>query len=148
MTRSFRLIAFSALAALAAGSACAGSLQSPEEIAADEAKFAAAQAHAGEPRETVRFLRPIHRYEVIAEHAVLVWETPAKAWLVDLRESEACRDLERTIAIGVDTMNDTLNTSNGYFVGEYGVRCKMEQIREVDVPAMRQALREAGNSTY
>jgi hypothetical protein len=148
MSRSISMILCSVVAALAFGSASAGSLQSPEEIAADEAKFAAAKAHAGDPKTTVRFLRPIHRYEVVDPQAILVWETPSKAWLVDLRVSDACNHLENTITVGIDTMSDTLNTSNGYVVGEYGLRCKIDQIREVDVPAMRAALREAGNATY
>ncbi|KFN51108.1 DUF6491 family protein [Arenimonas composti] len=148
MSRKLPLhIAAIAVAVALTGAACATSGASADrQSAEDVAKFAAAQQHAGEPRNTVRFLRPIHRYEVVAPQAILVWETPSKAWLVDLRKSAACRHLERSWAVAIDTLNDTLNTSNGYVLGEDGLRCKIDRIREVDVPAMRETLRESGNA--
>lgn len=139
-----RLITLSATLALGLASiAPALAVNDAQEDADDARRLAAASAHAGEPVKTVRFLRPVHSYEVVGEHAVLVWETPFKAWLVELRPSPACRDLDLGISVGLDTSHDTLNTSNGYVVAEHGVRCKMERIREVDVPAMKAAERGA-----
>ncbi|MBW8369091.1 MAG: hypothetical protein K0M70_14685 [Arenimonas sp.] len=117
--------------------------------AADDAKDAirleAARANAGEPVKTVRFLRAVDSYEVVGGTAVLVWETNTKAWLVDLRSSASCRprDLDSGWAIGLESAYDTMNTSNGYVVGRDSMRCKITQIREVDVPAMRAAERSA-----
>ena len=99
------------------------------------------RAHAAAPMDRVRFMRPIHGYEVVGNQAVLVWETPFKAWLVDLRPSAACRDLDQTWRVGVDTMSDTMNTRNSYIVGEHNLRCKISQISEVDVRAWRLAKR-------
>ncbi len=111
--------------------------------AADSPRFIAAQANAGESVKRVKFLLPINSYEVVDDHAVLVWETNFKAWLVDLRTSAACRGLDNTIAVGIETLSDSLNTSNGFVVGRDGIRCRITQIREVDVPAMRAAERAA-----
>lgn len=111
--------------------------------AADSPRFLAAQANAGEPVTRVKFLRPIDSYEVVDAHAVLVWETNFKAWLVDLRPSPACRALENTFSVGIDTHSDSLNTSNGHIVGRDGIRCRIIQIREVDVPGMRATERAA-----
>ncbi|MBP6596588.1 MAG: hypothetical protein KA196_03655 [Arenimonas sp.] len=111
--------------------------------AADSPRFIAARANAGDSVVRVKFLLPIDSYEVVDDHAVLVWETNTKAWLVDLRTSPACRGLDNTIAVGIDTLSDSLNTRNGYIVGRDGIRCRITQIREVDVPAMRTAERAA-----
>lgn len=98
----------------------------------------------GEPVERVRFLRPMHAYEIAGERAIVVWETPHKAWLVDLRDDEACRHLDRDHSIVVSTFRDSLNTSNGVVTSTQGVYCRMERIQEIDVPAWREAERKAG----
>lgn len=98
----------------------------------------------GEPVERVRFLRPMHAYEIAGERAIVVWETPHKAWLVDLRDDEACRHLDRDHTIVVSTFRDSLNTANGVVTSTQGVYCRMERIQEIDVPAWRKAEREAG----
>ena len=148
MNRSLKLM-FSG-AVLAAGvAACASSPSSASidaaEASRDQAKLAAAAANTAAPVHTVRFLRPIHAIELVDPQAVLVWETPSKAWLVDLRPSAACTKLDNSIGFSIDTMSDTLNDSNGWIQGDAGTRCKIERIREVDVPGMRAALRESGN---
>ena len=51
------------------------------------------RANAGESVERVRFLRPMHGYEVVGPLELLVWETPFKAWLVTVRDSPACNRL-------------------------------------------------------
>jgi hypothetical protein len=117
--------------------------------AADDAKDAirleAARANAADPVKTIRFLRAVDHYEVVGGTSVLVWETNTKAWLVEVRSSAACqpRDLDRSWAVGLEAAYDTMNTSNGYVVGRDSMRCKITEIREVDVPAMRAAERAA-----
>lgn len=143
-----RLAILSLAAALSLGQAFpvgAAEPASPADASATggSPRFIAAQANAGESVERVRFLLPIDSFEVVDDHAVLVWETHTKAWLVDLRESAACQHLDRSIAVGIDTMSDSLNTRNGFIVGRDGVRCRIVQIREVDVPGMRAAERGA-----
>lgn len=111
--------------------------------AKDAARLEAARANAGDPVKTVRFLRPVHSYEVVGDHSLLVWETYTKAWLVEVREGDACqsRDLDQGWAIGLEAAYDTMNTSNGYVIGRHQMRCRITEIREVDVPAMRAAER-------
>jgi hypothetical protein len=118
---------------------------SAAEARRDEAKLAAAAAHAAAPVHTVRFLQPIDSIEIVGPQAVLVWEKPYKAWLVDLRPSAACTYLDRSVGLSIDTMSDTLNDSNGWIEGDHGTRCRIERIREVDVDGYRAALRESGN---
>ena len=142
-----RMLVLSTLFSLslaACGTAPVASQPTPRN-AEDEAKLAAARAHADDAVEHVRFLTPIDSIEVIDPHAVLVWETPFKAWLVELRPSPACQRLERGIALGIDTMSDSLNSNNGFIRGDHGVQCRIDSIREVDVKAWRETLRMAGN---
>jgi len=112
--------------------------------AKDAKRLELLQANAGESKETVKFLRAMHGYEVVGAQHVLVWETAHKAWLLDLRESPACNGLEREIQVGIEALYDTINTRNGYVVGDHGLRCKIDEIREVNVMAWKQAEREAG----
>jgi hypothetical protein len=104
------------------------------------------RANAGESVARVRFLVPMHGYEVVGPLDLLVWETPFKAWLVTVRDSPACNRLEKEWKLGFDVLNDTLNTSNGYVVGDNGLRCRIDDLREVNVKAWRQAERDAGIS--
>ena len=138
-----RLAIISLTAALALVSVAVAGTPSDAEKAKDAQRLEAARANAGDPVKTVRFLRPIHSYEVVGDQSVLVWETKNKAWLVDLSESDDCRPsvLHSSFSIGLDSSYDTMNTSNGYVVGDHSLRCKITQIREVDVRAMRVAER-------
>jgi hypothetical protein len=96
MNRRSKLLPLVAALALAMpGLALAISEKDQEEAASDARQLVLMQKHAGEPEETVRFLRPVHGYEVVGPQNVVVWETPFKAWLLDLKESAACRHLER-----------------------------------------------------
>ncbi len=129
--------------ALAFGLALPVSAKS-EVSAKDTKRLELLQAHAGEEQDTVRFLRPMHGYEIVGPQKVLVWETPHKGWLLDVRDSPACKTLNREWWVGVETLYDSINTRNGYLVGKGGLRCKITSLREVDVMAWKQAERDAG----
>ena len=148
MSPRLALITFAAALTLVSASAGASSSAKEAEKAKDAIRLEAARANAGEAKDSVRFLRPIDGYEVLGDHSVLVWETNTKAWLVDVRANDACqeRDLDNSIAIGIDSKIHTMNTSNAYIVGKYSLRCKITQIREVDVPAMRAAERQVATA--
>lgn len=109
-----------------------------------EQRLALLDANAGEPVASVRFIRPANGYEVVGPLNVLLWETPSKAWLLDLRASDGCRHLDRELSIGLDSASGTINTRNTYVVGGVGVRCRVDRIRKLDVKAWKQAEREAG----
>lgn len=139
----FRLALVPLAAALALGLSLPVAAN-PAEGSKAEKRLALLEANAGADKETVKFLRPMNGYEVVGEYHVLVWETPHKAWLLDLRESPACTGLKREFKVGIEALYDTINTQNGYVVGDHGLRCKIERLREVDVMAWKQAEREAG----
>lgn len=144
MSPRLALISLTAACALAAGPVLA--INNAADDAKDAARLEAARANAGEPVKHVRFLRPVHRYEVVGGTSLLIWETTSKAWLVEVRPGEACqaRDLDQGWAIGLEAAYDTMNTSNGYVVGQHNMRCRITEIREVNVPAMRDAERGGG----
>ena len=135
-----------ALLSLAAALSLASALPAAGSVATgnDEKRLGLLAAHAGEPVERVRFIRAVHAYEVVGPLNVLIWETPSKAWLIDLRESAACRHLDREFAIGIDTATDSINIRNSYIVARGGVRCRVDGIREVNVQDWKQAERDAG----
>lgn len=110
----------------------------------EEQRLALLNAHAGEPVTRVKFLRPIHSYEMVGPLNVLIWETPTRAWLLDLRESDACRYLDREFKISIDTLSDSINSTNGYIRSVGGQICRIDRMREVDVKAWKQAERQAG----
>jgi len=145
----FARIAFTALSAALVLALAAPAMASDARREAREAKREArlelALAHAGEPVDRVRFLLPAHTFEVVGPHSVLVFQTPRRAWLVDVRDDAGCQHLVNTIAIQLDTLTETdsLNTSNGYIVGDNNMRCKITSLREVDVPGMRAASADA-----
>ncbi len=139
------LVLMSLSAALALTFAATAASASDADDAKDARRLDAARANVGDPVKTVRFIRPVDGYEILGQHSVLVWETNSKAWLVDLRESPACRgsDLDNSVAVGLEAAVDTMNITNGYVTSRDNLRCKITQIREVDVPAMRAAERAA-----
>jgi hypothetical protein len=140
-----RLVLISLSAALALVFAATAASASSSDDSRDARRLEAARANVAEPVRTVRFLRPVHSYEVLGEFSVLVWETNSKAWLVDVRESPACqaRALDNSLGIGLEAAFDTMNTTNGFVTGRDNLRCRITQIREVDVPKMRAAERAA-----
>ena len=150
-TRNPLLLALAVAVAATAGCttapviADADTRESAAEATRDEAKYAAAAANADAAVDNVRFLQPIDSIELIGPLAVLVWEKPTKAWLVDLRASPSCDNFARSSAFGIDTMSQSLNDNDGWIEGDKGSRCKIERIREVRVPAYRETLRESGH---
>lgn len=136
-------LAFTALsAALVLGLAAptvASNAKKAERDAMYAERFELAHAHAGEPVERVRMLTEPYKFEVLGDHAILVWQNQRKAWLVELKSDAGCQHMVNSITVRIDTMNesDTMNTSNGYIVGDNNMRCRISGLREVDVVAMR-----------
>jgi Family of unknown function (DUF6491) len=99
---------------------------------------------AGEPVEFVRFGLPRTAYdwEYLGDEAILIWHTRSKAYLVDLEKSDACRHLDREIAIKLqDSVND-LDTRGGYIDLRDGGWCKMTKIRPIDVAGLKKARKQ------
>lgn len=140
-TRWIPVATLALAAALVAAPAAAG----PEDGEKSAKRMELVRAHLkGEPVERVRFLRPMYGYEVVDDHAMIVWETAHKAWLVGLRDEEGCQHLAKEHTLVVSTFRDSLNTANGVVTSTNGTYCRMESIQEVDVKAWREAERQAG----
>ena len=105
------------------------------------ARLALVTQFAGEPVPYVRFGLPKKAYdwEPLGDTAVLVWHTRSKAYLVDLKPSDSCRDLDREITIRLDNNINDLDARNGYIDFRDGGWCKMIKIRPVDVAALKNA---------
>jgi hypothetical protein len=119
--------------------ALAASAAAASPPADQEARLALLTAHAGEPVQRVRFLRPMHRVEVLDPSHVLVWETQSKAWLLELRDGKPCPRLDWGITVTIETLSDSINVENGHVVSKDGIHCRITSLREVDVPAFRAA---------
>ena len=148
MSPRLALLSFAAcLASVAAAPALA--LNTAQDDAKDAVRLEAARANAAEPVKSVRLIRAIDSYEVVGGTSVLVWETNTKAWLVEVRPGAACqaRDLDSSWAIGLESATDTISTRNGYVIGRDNMRCRITEIREVNVPAMRDAERSGQVAT-
>ena len=133
------LIALSATALVAAGLMSAPAHAANE---GDPARLALAVKHAGEPVDNATFFpRKKSRstfsnsWEVLSEQQLLVWNGKDEAWLVDLRESAACRTLDGDFEIKVSGSFYALK-KNGYIDYQNGT-CRIDQIRPVDVAAMK-----------
>ena len=144
MRQTLRWIPIATLAfaaALVAAPAAAG----PEDGEKSAKRMELVRDHLkGEPVERVRFLRPMYGYEVVDDHAIIVWESAHRAWLVGLHDEEGCQHLAKDHTVVVSTFRDSLNTSNGVVTSTGGTYCRMKTIQEVDVKAWREAEREAG----
>ena len=118
-----------------------------------EAKYAErlelAQAHAGEPVDSVRFLNEPYKFDVLGNHHLLVWQNSRKAWLVDLKSDAGCQRMANSLSIRIDMVNEmqVMNTSSGYIVSE-GARCKIVGLREVDLAAMKAAREGASQGAH
>jgi hypothetical protein len=107
-------------------------------------KRAQVAAFAGEPVEVVRDrpLRDNESWESLGEYSLLVWETRAKAWLVDLEKDERCRDLSTEYMMRLDSKLNWLSSRNGFIELREGHGwCRITGIRPVDVKAMKAARR-------
>ena len=105
------------------------------------ARLALVTQFAGESVPYVRFGLPKKAYdwEPLGDTAVLVWHTRSKAYLVDLKPSDSCRDLDREITIRLDNNINDLDARNGYIDFRDGGWCKMIKIRPVDVVGLKKA---------
>jgi hypothetical protein len=134
------LIALSATLLVACG-LMAGPARAAD--ADDPARLALAVKHAGEPVDHVTFF-PRKRsrsafsnsWELLGERQILFWQGKEKAWLVDLRPSSSCRTLDKQFRIATSGGFADLKT-NGYLHSPNGGICRIDQIRPVNVEAMR-----------
>lgn len=115
-------------------SACAG----PGPLKRMEARLAEVESVAGEPVESFHFWT-LHSWEPLGRRHLLVHTRISEGWL--LRIDEPCPGLEFAINVGLSSSNnrvyqrfDTVNFDKQ--------RCRIDEIRPVDVKALRALRRE------
>ncbi len=128
------------LAAVLAAAALAGCASS----GSSEDKYALYEANAGAPVNSFRFLGSINGWTPLGDSAVAIWTRPSEAWLLDL--SGPCPDLPFATAIGVSSnMNQVSARFDRVIPGNSApgptIPCHIQQIRPLDVKAIRSAER-------
>ncbi|MEY2865977.1 MAG: hypothetical protein RIQ43_3 [Pseudomonadota bacterium] len=90
---------------------------------------------ASEPKSSVPFARS-YDFEPLGRHTLLLYESMNRAYLVEIEDF--CPDLPTAMAIGVENKTSTLNAKfDALRIG--GRSCRIQQIRPVDVKAMKTA---------
>jgi hypothetical protein len=104
-----------------------------------EERLAQVLAYAGAPVDSVRY-RGTDSWEALGDHSLLLWETRQRAYFVDVQPT--CDEFPWANAIVVDFRNLTLDSKfDSILVG--GRHCRIEEIRPVDVKALKAAERQA-----
>jgi len=96
-------------------------------------------ANAGAPVGSVVY-HGTYSWEALGDHSLLLWETPQRAYYVDVQP--ICNDLPWEMNIVVDFRNMTLDSKFDNIVVR-GRRCRIYEIRPVDVKGLRAAERLA-----
>jgi hypothetical protein len=139
------------LLALAAVFAAAPAFAADEDMVIRSTR-AQLEPFAGAPVETVarHQLRNNERWETIPEYAVLIWESPKRAWLVDLERDgdKRCRDLSSEYLMHLQPQGQWLISTGGTIELRNGW-CAIESIRPVDVAGLKKARHAQGiHSAY
>ena len=132
LPRSFRLLLLTSFALVASGCSADGAGPRERELARLE-RF---ERFAGEPVEEFRFWK-IDRWEGLGPDAVAVWTRIDEAWLMTVRTP--CNGLEFAMAIGVSSTLNRVRRLHDEVLFERQ-RCRIQEIRPVDVRAMRAEL--------
>ncbi|WP_143703899.1 MULTISPECIES: DUF6491 family protein [Luteimonas] len=111
-----------------------------------DAKYAIYAANAGAPVNSFHYNGSINGWTSLGDAAIAVWTRPSEAWLLDL--SGPCQNLPYATTIGVtSTTNRVSARFDKVLVGHRGpgvqIPCHIQQIRALDVKAVREAERTA-----
>lgn len=132
-----RLVAILTLIVFVAG--CASTRLSDAE------ELAMYRAHAGEPVRNFHYLGSLNGWTALDDHALAVWASPSRAYLLELMGP--CPGLEFSYGISItNQMGMVSSRFDEVIVRDRGnamqVPCRIKEIRPLDVKALRQAQRE------
>lgn len=101
-------------------------------------------AHAGAPVDKFRYFGSFNSWTELGDDALVVWTRPSEAWLLDLYGP--CPDLEFAHTISVSStfnmVSARLDSITAHANNSMQIPCRIQQIRPVDVEALRAAQRE------
>ena len=107
----------------------------------DAEKYALYEANAGESVDHLRYFGTINGWTPLGDSALALWTRPSEAWLLDL--SGTCQDLTFTNAIGLTSSMNRVNARFDKVLvrsrGAISIPCHIQQIRPLDVKAIRAA---------
>lgn len=126
---------FIVLIALVVLAGCAGSGVRERSLA----RLAEVQSVAGEPVESFHFWR-LDRWEGLGPAHVAVWTQVNEAWLIEVKEP--CQGLEFATVIGLSSSVQRVY-SRFDDVRFENQRCRIAEIRPIDVKALRALRRDA-----
>ena len=134
---AMKSLLISLIATLLLGACATGGLSDTERLAMY-------REAAGAPVESFQYLGRIHGWTPLGDSALVLRTRPNQAYLLELRGT--CPDLDFAHAI---TVSDLVGRVQARFdtvtvlgPGRFGIPCWIQQIRPVDVSAVRQAERE------
>jgi hypothetical protein len=102
-------------------------------------RMAQVMANAGAPVDSVVY-RGTYSWEALGEHSLLLWETPQRAYYVDVQPT--CDEFPWAMGIVVDFRNMTLDSKFDDILVR-GRRCRIYEIRPVDVKGLKAAEKQA-----
>ena len=107
-----------------------------ERYAADLALY---RAHAVEEVGSIPFSGSVDRWTGLGDHALAVWTSPSRAWLLEL--TTRCPDLEHSYGIGFDSRDSRIDAGFDSVVpmSQSGLQvpCRIGSIHRIDVEALR-----------
>lgn len=108
----------------------------------DAAALKAFEQFAGPPIKRIHAFTEIHRWRSFNDESVAIWIGANRAYLLTLRRP--CFDLHRQLTIGIAGSNGFIDAKFDHI--EFGqMKCRIDEIREIDEKARKAAQRVAGN---
>lgn len=134
MGRSFTACGLLRLVALALTGLLLAACANPERAERKAQRLALFEEAAGKPIKSFHFWN-MDRFETLSRTRVVIWTRPNKAFVLDVEEP--CVGLEFAHALGVSsTQNRVHNRFDSVFFDDQ--RCRIRQIREVDLTFIRE----------
>lgn len=113
----------------------------------DADKLAMYRDHAGEPVGSFNYFGRINGWTSLGDSALAVWTKPSEAWLLDLYGP--CQGLEYTPVISLTSQFNRVSAKFDKVVAHGSdsieIPCRIDEIRPLDVKAIRQAEKTAGD---
>lgn len=110
----------------------------------DEDNLALYRQHAGAPVDGFSYLGRFDSWTPLGKDALAIWTSPTRAWLLDV---SLCNDLPYAQSIrlsaGAGRVSARFDDVTPMGTGLSPIPCRIEQIRPIDVPALREARRQA-----